>query len=210
MLHCSHQQYRIKYCDQTTTSTKTKVSACVPAAPLRHAPVSLRSGDVGSLRYAGSRFSRVVELTERDPDVRFVRSRRLLEGPLSSWWWGGGVLRGVRLAERAGAAEAATQRPPVLLALSAQAPADPQPDLVSTLKQEVHQLHVRSVGTRTNTTKNYLRRFKSSQIIIIRFLLLFSVSTRKWSNLKKKTHFFHTNDFCSTSIHPRSESSSHH
>lgn len=85
MLHCFHQQHRIKYCDQTTASTKTTVSACEPAAPLRLSPACLRSSDVGSLGYVRTRFSRVVDLTEHDPAVWFIRCCRLLQAPLSSW-----------------------------------------------------------------------------------------------------------------------------
>ena len=69
--------------------------------------------------------------------------------PCRGWWWcGGGNLQVVRLAERACTFKAATQPPPVLLTLSAQLLADPQPDVFPALQQEVHQLHIRSNETR--------------------------------------------------------------
>lgn len=125
------------------------------SATLYNSSVCLGSSNIGFLRH-GERFCRVVDLTKPGPVLWSGCSGWLLQGSLSgesqghSGWWGGGVLRSVRLAERAGAAEAAAQRPPVLHALPAQPLADPQPDLVSTLQQEVHQLHVRSSWTCTH------------------------------------------------------------
>lgn len=52
-------------------------------------------------------------------------------------------MEGIRWAEGAVAGEVAAQRPPVLFALPTQPASDPRPDLISTLQQEVHQLHVR-------------------------------------------------------------------
>lgn len=135
------------------------VSLCTLCAPLRDSPVCLRSSNIGFLRHGETRLGRVVDWTEPAPVTGFGHSGWLLQGSLSSGrpgrggWWGGGVLRSVRLAEKAGAAEAAAQRTPVLLALPAQLPADPQPDLVSTPQQEVHKLHIRSGGTSTTKKK---------------------------------------------------------
>lgn len=150
MLHCSHQQYYTEYSDKTTTTTFTHSNIIVISAwslCTRSAPFCLWSSNIGLLRHGETSLGRIV-----DPVLWFVRSGWLLQGSLSSdrrgrgGWRGGGVLRGVQLAQRTGAAEAAAQRPPVLLALPTQPPADPRSDLVPALQQEVHQLHIRSGG----------------------------------------------------------------
>lgn len=153
MLHCFHQQYSIFY--TTANIVISAQSLCTLSAPLCDSPY-LWSRNISFLRHGETRFGRAGDLV-RAAVLRFGCCGRLLPGPLSSdrpghgGWWGGGVLRSVRLVERAGAAEAAAQRPPVLLTLPAQPAADPQPHLVSTLQQEVHQLHVRSGGTCAHT-----------------------------------------------------------
>ncbi len=153
MLHCFHQQYSTEYSDKTTTTTFTQSNIIVISAwslCTLSAPFCLWSSNIEFLRRGEPSRGRVVDLTEPAPVPRFARSGWLLQGSLSSdkqrrgGRRGGGVLQGVRLAERAGAAEAAAQRPPVLLALPAQLPADPRPDLVPALQQEVHQLKWRS------------------------------------------------------------------
>lgn len=171
MLHCFHQQYYTEYSDKTTTTTTTFTHSttqrnkcmifmylCIPSAPLLDSAVCLWSSNVGLFRHRETRFSHVVHLTAHAV-LWFGHSGWLLLGPLGGdWpgrggWWDSGVLRSVRLAGRAGAAEAAAQWPPLLLALPAQPAADPQPDLLATLQQEVHQLHVRSGGTCTHKKK---------------------------------------------------------
>lgn len=116
-------------------------------------PASSHRGRIGFLRL-------VVVPTQGFPGLWFGHLGRLpqvrlicaMPGPDGWWWWwcggGGVVLQSVCLAVRAGAAEAAAQRPPVVLALRAQPLADPRPDRVSAPQQEVHQLHVRSEETK--------------------------------------------------------------
>lgn len=55
------------------------------------------------------------------------------------------------VAEGTGAAEGVAQRPPLLLTLTTQAPAHPEPDVIAALQQEVHQLHVWPAHTHTHT-----------------------------------------------------------
>lgn len=59
------------------------------------------------------------------PVVRRHLSLSSGDGPRHGGCRGGALLLSTRLAERAGVAETSTQRPPVLLALSTQTPADP-------------------------------------------------------------------------------------
>lgn len=94
------------------------LSAPLPAR-LFDSPSFLQSSNIGFLWHEEAGFRGVYVI------VWLGRAGWLLHGFLSSdrpghgVWRGGGVLWLIRVAERAGAAEAAAQRPPVVLALPA-------------------------------------------------------------------------------------------